>query len=74
MCLVMNEVVIRDFEVLRWAIDAESQDLAIWTTPGAQNPKIRFVLFNFIDFPGFGDRQFRFPYNVPLLRRRMEEC
>ena len=27
--LVTNGVVIRDFEVLRWAIDAESQDLAI---------------------------------------------
>ena len=27
--VVTNGVVIRDFEVLRWAIDAESQDLAI---------------------------------------------
>ena len=29
MFLVTNEVVTRDLEVLRWAIDAESQDLAI---------------------------------------------
>ncbi len=40
MCLVMNEVVIRYFGVLRRAIDAESRDLAIWTIPEAQHRKI----------------------------------
>ncbi len=29
MFLVTNEVVVRDFEVLRWAIDAELKDVEI---------------------------------------------
>ncbi len=42
MFFVTNGVVIRDFGVLRRAIDAESRDLAIWTTPEAQNLKFDF--------------------------------
>ena len=56
MFLVTNGVVIRDFGVLRWAFDAELQDLAIWTIPGAQNADILMIFFGFVEFPGYGPK------------------
>ena len=57
---VMNGVVIQHFGNLRWTLDVESRDLAIYDTLEAASHNVKTHFFAFMKTPSLGTEHFRF--------------